>query len=68
MTCQPVCKRKHFHNDSLKHLGPVQANLKVYKATNMNMIGFGVLYHHVDKSTHTLTLNITDVEDLHQDW
>ena len=43
-------------------LGPVQANLKVYNTTNMNVLGPYKLYHYMHKSLQDLAFNIIDTE------
>ena len=47
-----------YHDYSLKKLGPVQANLRVYNSTSMTVIWSCVLQH----KPKTLTFNITDLE------
>ena len=54
--------KKLSHNYSLLKLWPIQANVRVYNSTVMNVIGSCVLYHYAHKSTQALTFIIIDIE------
>ena len=56
-----VCE-KIFYDFSLEKLGSIQAELKVYNSTDMNVIGSSIMYANETKPLQAFTLIVTDIE------